>query len=212
VAVVADQGLVIREVRERLSQREHILLIFDNATAPGTLKPYLPLGPGRRVLVTTRVQAWPGANAQDVHELPLESAIAFLFSRTGQTDRVAAEDVAKRLGCLPLALEQAAAYVVECKKQLHDYASLLGSRGLAVLEKGQPYQSERTVGTTWALSFEKLEAKCPAAADLLHLCAFLAPEAIYVGELAGVLADTNRWRHHCHSPPGFGCHSQGHGS
>jgi tetratricopeptide (TPR) repeat protein len=184
VAAVADQGLVIREVRERLSQREHILLIFDNATAPGTLKPYLPLGPGRRVLVTTRVQAWPGANPQDVHELPLESAITFLLNRTGQTDRVAAEDVAQRLGCLPLALEQAAAYVVECKKQLHDYASLLGSRGLAVLEKGQPYQSERTVGTTWALSFEKLEAKCPAAADLLHLCAFLAPEAIYVGELA----------------------------
>jgi tetratricopeptide (TPR) repeat protein len=185
VAVVADQGLVIREVRERLSQREHILLIFDNATAPGTLKPYLPLGPGRRVLVTTRVQAWPGANPQDVHELPLESAITFLLNRTGQTDRVAAENVAQRLGCLPLALEQAAAYVVECKKQLHDYASLLGSRGLAVLEKGQPYQSERSVGTTWALSFEKLEAKCPAAADLLHLCAFLAPEAIYVGELAG---------------------------
>ena len=35
------------------------------------------------------------------------------------------------------------------------------------------------------MAFEKVQAKCPADADLLHLCAFLAPDAIYVRDLAG---------------------------
>jgi tetratricopeptide (TPR) repeat protein len=185
VAVVPDQGQVIRGVHEKLQQRQRILLIFDNATEPSTLKPYLPVSPGRQVIVTTRAQTWPGAEAQDVHELPLDVAIEFLLKRTGQTDKAAAEDVAKRLGCLALALDQAAGYVVECRKNLHDYAALLAKHGLDVLEKGQPYQYEKTVGTTWVLAFEKVQAKCPADADLLHLCAFLAPDAIYVRDLAG---------------------------
>jgi tetratricopeptide (TPR) repeat protein len=93
--------------------------------------------------------------------------------------------VAQRLGCLPLALEQAAAYVVQCQKKLADYAILLGKHGLDLLERGHSHRYEKTVGTTWALAFEKVQANCPAAADLLHLCAFLAPEAIYLRDLAG---------------------------
>src|SRR5260221_4026798 len=35
-----------------------------------------------------------------------------------------------------------------------------------------------SVGTTWSLSFQKVEQANPAAADLLRLCAFLDSEAI----------------------------------
>jgi hypothetical protein len=35
-----------------------------------------------------------------------------------------------------------------------------------------------TVVTTWNLAFEQARASTPASADLLALCAFLAPEAI----------------------------------
>jgi hypothetical protein len=41
------------------------------------------------------------------------------------------------------------------------------------------FPSLRKDRATWALAFEKVQANCPVAADLLHLCAFLAPEAIY---------------------------------
>jgi hypothetical protein len=34
------------------------------------------------------------------------------------------------------------------------------------------------VATTWSLSFQKIEQRNPAAAELLHLCAFLAPDHI----------------------------------
>jgi tetratricopeptide (TPR) repeat protein len=185
VPVVTDEGQMVRQVREQLSQRQRILLIFDNATEPSALAPYLPVHPARQVIVTTRAQTWPDAVAQDVHELPLDAAIAFLQRRTGQTDQAAAKDVAQRLGCLPLALEQAAAYAVRCQKKLADYATLLGKHGLDLLERGHSHRYEKTVGTTWALAFEKVQANCPAAADLLHLCAFLAPEDIYLRDLAG---------------------------
>ena len=36
-----------------------------------------------------------------------------------------------------------------------------------------------TVATTWSLSFQQIEQQSPAAADLLRLCAFLAPDAIH---------------------------------
>jgi tetratricopeptide (TPR) repeat protein len=185
VPVVTDEGQMVRQVREQLSQRQRILLIFDNATEPSALKGYLPVHGARQIIVTTRAHDWPDAVAQDVHELPLDAAIAFLLKRTGQTDEAAARDVAQRLGCLPLALEQAAAYVKQCEGKLADYATLLGKHGLDLLERGHSHRYEKTVGTTWALAFEKVQAKCPAAADLLYLCAFLAPEAIYLRDLAG---------------------------
>jgi hypothetical protein len=38
--------------------------------------------------------------------------------------------------------------------------------------------------TTRVEIYDSVVGKSPAAAELLHLCAFLAPEAIYVNELA----------------------------
>src|SRR5207253_5227285 len=49
---------------------------------------------------------------------------------------------------------------------------LLKQRGGLVANHPAP------VATTWSLSFQKVEQASPAAADLLRLCAFLAPEAI----------------------------------
>ena len=77
VAVIADQGQMVRELRQALSQSERILLIFDDANEPELIKPYLPTGPARRVVVTTRVKSWPGANSRNVNELSQEFAVDF---------------------------------------------------------------------------------------------------------------------------------------
>src|SRR5581483_11961030 len=55
--------------------------------------------------------------------------------------------------------------------QQHRYA-LLARRGRQAT--GYP----EAVATTWSLSFERVEQANPAAAELLHLCAFLAPDHI----------------------------------
>jgi tetratricopeptide (TPR) repeat protein len=184
IEIKVDQGQTIREVQKQLSHCQGFLLIFDNATDPNSIESYLPTGAGTRAIVTTRAQAWPGALGQDVEELPLAAAIDLLCKRTGQNDPKAAEDIANRLGCLPLAIDQAAAYLQACKTTLSKYSTLLEQHGLELLERGQAYQSKQTVGTTWAMALEQLQASCPAAADLLKFCAFLAPEAIHVSALA----------------------------
>src|SRR6266516_4683472 len=48
-----------------------------------------------------------------------------------------------------------------------------------------PSQYPHTVATVWSLSFQKVEQADPAAAELLHLCAFLDPDAIPEEMIAG---------------------------
>ena len=86
------------------------LLIFDNAADTASVAAFLPpAGPGR-VLITSQNPTWPG-HPLDVPMLDRDVAAAFLVNRTGDQDRQAARDLADELGGLPLALEQAAAYI-----------------------------------------------------------------------------------------------------
>ena len=87
------------------------LLVFDNVTDRASMERFMPPAGNGRVLVTTQSQHWPSGQALDVPVLGTEVAAAFLVSRTGDADQVAARELADRLGGLPLALEQAAAYM-----------------------------------------------------------------------------------------------------
>ncbi len=189
LAIERDQEATIRRVRSALAQQPRFLLIFDNATTPATIDHYLPQGAERHIIVTTQAQYWPGAERQPVDVLHEREAMEFIFRRTDQKDEVSAREIARRLGYLPLALEQAAAYVVMCKRSLHDYRALLEQHGLAAVEQCKPYQYDRSVATTWGMAFEELSERCREALDLLSLCAFLAPDAISLSELA-MTADT----------------------
>ena len=88
--------------------------------------------------------------------------------------------ISQELGGLPLALDQAGAYIEETQCSLADYlqfyrtqrADLLKARGGLVLDHPEP------VATTWSLSFAQVEQRSAAAADLLRVCAFLHPDAI----------------------------------
>ena len=102
---------------------------------------------------------------------------------TAATDsaRDTAMDISKELGGLPLALDQAGAYIEETGCGLASYLDLYRqrraescSRGEAVSRPDHP----ESVATTYALSFERVASASPAAADLLRVCAFLHPDAI----------------------------------
>ena len=70
-----------------------------------------PVGPGQ-VLIPSQTPAWPPGQALlDVPMLDQGVAAGFLASRAADPDRQVAGDLADMLGGLPLALEQAAAYM-----------------------------------------------------------------------------------------------------
>ena len=47
-----------------------------------------------------------------------------------------------------------------------------------MLARGEPTGYDKTVATTWALAFDRLQQSAPGAVGLLRLLAFCAPEAI----------------------------------
>ena len=153
------------------------LLIFDNAADLASVAAFLPpAGPGR-VLITSQNPNWPG---QLLHVPTLDRDVAadFLVNRTGDPDRRAAWELADILGGLPLALEQAAAYTQAMGGALADYLVLFRRRRADMLARGEPTGYNKTVASTWALAFDRLQQIAPGAVGLLRLLAFYAPEAI----------------------------------
>jgi tetratricopeptide (TPR) repeat protein len=175
-----DQRLVVQAVRRWLSQNTGWLLIFDNARRPEDLRDYLPPGGAGHVLVTSRNPAWRGvANPLTVQVMERSESVAFLLKRTGQTDKAAADALAEALGDLPLALAQAGAYIETNRTTFAEYLELFQSRRTELWEDERPpLDYPHTVATTWSLAMEQIGQDAPAGADLLNLCAFLAPDDI----------------------------------
>ncbi|MBI4965596.1 MAG: tetratricopeptide repeat protein [Desulfomonile tiedjei] len=168
----------IQAVKSWLATHDGWLLVFDNAEKPEDLKEYLPQRNGGAI-ITSRNPNWlASAEPIPVGVLPPEDAADFLVKRTRNQDREGALKLAEELDCLPLALEQAGAYIEACGSSCEKYLKLFREQHDKLLKQGKPLDYPDTVATTWKLSFESLRKECPAAADLMELCAFFAPEAI----------------------------------
>ena len=153
------------------------LLIFDNAPDPAWVAEFLPpAGPGQ-VVITSQIPNWPGQVLQ-VPGLGLDVAAEFLISRTGDPDEQAAAELAGELDGVPLALEQAAAYMQSTGQSLADYLTLFRDARRDVLVRGEPAGYGKTVALTWALAIGQLEQTSPSTVGLMRLLAFCAPEAI----------------------------------
>jgi tetratricopeptide (TPR) repeat protein len=182
-----EQKIIVQAVSNALARRPGWLLIFDNAEGPDDIRDYLPQGSGGHVLVTSRNPAF-GAVAHPLKVNPMEpgEAVEFLLKRTPQTDRKAAEELAKELGYLPLALEHAAAYIEKTGTTFSSYLELFKTRQKDILARAErPEGYQATVATTWELSFVEVEKQSKAAAQLMNLCAFLAPDDIPRNMLQG---------------------------
>ena len=136
-----------------------------------------PAGNGR-VLITSQSAVWPPGQAVEVAVLDTEVAAVFLVNRTDDPDNQAAAVLAKDLGGLPLALEQAAAYIQATLITLAGYVSLFRDRRADLLARGEATGHPETVTSTLGLALSRLEADAPAAAGLLRLLACLAPEPV----------------------------------
>ncbi len=163
------------------------LVVFDNAPGQEAVHKFLPPAGRGRVLLTSQSAVWPREWAVEVPVLDLAAAVGFLVNRTGDPDERAAADLAGKLGGLPLALEQAAAYIQVSGITLGAYLALFRDRRADLLARGQAAGHPADVAATLGLAASRLADEAPAAAGLLRLLAFLAPEPV---PLALLLADT----------------------
>ena len=151
------------------------LLIFDNVENPNQIIDILPQAGAGHVLVTSRFRAW--GNIAKVLSLQVwapDEAVSYLVRRTGQADAQAASILAGELGYLPLALEQAAAYIDECQITIERYTMLFKRSNRGSLLKAN--SGKAAVSTIWNLSLQAVQRQSEDAVTLLQLLAFLPPD------------------------------------
>lgn len=176
-----------REVSQWMQEHDRWLIIFDNLDNEDTVSPYLPVNRVcGHILVTTRKLDMDFGGHIDLSVFDLDEAIQFFDNRLAEcvhleTDgNILKKDLCCRLGCLPLALEQAAAYIKVTRTSFSRYLQLLGESGLEAFED-EGYTPEfysKTVTTTWEISFRTIALE--GARQLFYLCAYLAPDRIPV--------------------------------
>ena len=170
------------------------LLVYDDAGQPMDVARYLPTvcPRGGHVIITSRVQNWPGYIEADSIEVPHyteEEAVDFLRRRIpalaaseglhkDEDARRSAEAVrlAAALDHLPIAAEHAAAYLAETGESVGDYLTRFGEN-VRHLFAEQSSELPAPVSATWAISTALLTAD---AEQLFNLCAFFSPEPIAV--------------------------------
>jgi tetratricopeptide (TPR) repeat protein len=182
LATDAPQMAQAAALRGWLEHHPRWLLVLDNVDDPQALAEWLPRSGTGQVVITSRTGVgWePLASVLPVEVLAPSDAASLLLLRTqdsGPAAQAAATSLASTLGGLPLALEQAGAYVAATGTvTLAGYAELFATRAPELLKRGQPLGYQRTVATTWSLALQRLQHSEPAAVALLTLAAFFAPD------------------------------------
>lgn len=188
-----DQSIVAQAVKRWLSQHESWLLIFDNVEDLRLIRDFIPSLLKGDILLTTRSQITGGfAVNLSIDILDQENGALLLLRRAGtlklddtldkatESERLQAMEISEKLGGLPLALDQAGAYIEEAQCTIDDYLHIYRQKRLQLLSERGSISADHPEGvlTTWSISFEKIEKESPAAAEMLRFFAFLHPDAI----------------------------------
>ncbi|GHO90221.1 tetratricopeptide repeat protein [Reticulibacter mediterranei] len=183
-----DQQRLVEALKGWLEEcPQRWLLIFDNADDISLLPPYLPRYGNGSILLTTRAQAVGSLGlAIDVEKMSFLEGTRLLLRRAqclqplADDEMSAVEQLVVALDHFPLALEQAGAYIEETRCTFAHYLHLYHRhRSILLARRGvQSTNYPDSVATTWLLSFQNVQRANPTAAQLLQVCAFLAPDHI----------------------------------
>jgi tetratricopeptide (TPR) repeat protein len=165
------------------------LLVLDDADSPGSLEPVLgKLAGGRQLITTRRATGWHRvARPLPLATLPPDAALDMLAQIAdpgGEADRALLQTLAAELGYLPLALEQAAAYIQHTAISPGDYLDRLRrypARMFAVSASADAAGEsgrERTVARIWQLSVQAIAAEQPLAGEILRTLAWYSPDPV----------------------------------
>ncbi len=180
-----------RVIKTWLSENRSWLLIFDNLEIMDTIAPYLPDKVNGRILITTRNIRIDYGISLFLDVFNLGEALSFMKKRLSKNNEGKMEyymyddftekssELIKRLGYLPLALEQAAAYIKEVRCSISDYIELLRQSSVEAFsdQYASPEYYESIVTSTWNISFAALEE---SSRQLLNLCAYMGADNIPV--------------------------------
>ena len=188
-----DQDLIVKAVKQWLMNHADWLLILDNVEDLESAQSLYPWAHSGHVIMTTRSQSVGGiALSITLEKMGPEEGALFLLRRAtlvgpeeGKeqaqgTDYEKAKELSEVLGGLPLALDQAAAYIEKTRCSLSTYLNLYQIERTKLLSERGSLTTDHpeSVTVTFFLAFQKVKSASLAAGELLQFCAFLSPDAI----------------------------------
>src|SRR5262249_44964901 len=181
-----DTRKIIEVVKRWIESNDQWLLVLDHVDDQRLIPKYIPNSYEGSVLLTTRrrVEA-RDITSRKVEALSREEGALFLLRRLEKLGldqplsaadpelKEKAERLSDLLGGLPLALEQAAAYIndfLDIDEYIEDYNTHKEKFLNNEIEDGLNEPDRHTsVSVTFQMSFEKVKEENPAAANLLQL-------------------------------------------
>ncbi len=188
-----DEHHLFAALSRWLEQHNEWLLSLDDLRDFQLLDRFIPFYSNGHILLTTYSHATgERAHPVPVPEMTPEDSAVFLLRRAGLIGEQASRDEASELEYAQaidiveefdgwtLALDQAGAYIEETGCDLPRYLELYRSDGMELLaRRGRLARAHsKSVMVTLLLAFKEIELECPRALELLHLFAFLHPDAI----------------------------------
>ena len=181
VKTSAEQRVFVNMARHWLEgTSRRWLLIYDNVENIREVSDLLPTQGNGQILITSQHPEWRShAKILPTDQFTPTEAKAFLLKRTGNNDQTSADKLIELLGGLPLALEQAGAFIEKTGVSLDTYIQLYEKQRRDLWQQETPPKDYKaTVTTAWELAFQRIRESSPASITLLNLCAFLAPDEI----------------------------------
>ena len=140
----ADLTAMARGVSRWFNQNDNWLLVFDNVEKPNDIVDYVPTTLRGHVLVTSRFTDWSRFGTTiTVERFTCKEAIDYIVMSGATQDRNKAGNLAEHLGYLPLALEQAAAFIRSSKLDVSEYLDLFERSRQALWDRPRDERTQR---------------------------------------------------------------------
>ncbi|WP_157531845.1 MULTISPECIES: tetratricopeptide repeat protein [unclassified Kitasatospora] len=162
------------------------LLVLDNVDDPYHVAPLLGRVTTGRILITSRRSSGWHDTAISVpldvlspnEAVDLLTQILTRDSSPPPADPEGAAELCRELGELPLAIEQAGAYIAEAGITARAYLGLLADHPADMYrEAGEGHDVERTIAQIWRITLDRL-TDTPLASQILRILAWYAPDNI----------------------------------
>ncbi|KAF2677607.1 HET-domain-containing protein [Lentithecium fluviatile CBS 122367] len=185
------------------------LMIYDNYDNPRTsnasdgstvdIRRYLPESDQGSVIITTRSARVTQGRRLHVQKLTrLEEGLTILSNmsgREGVENDSDAKALVVKLDGLPLALSTAGAYLEHVTTSFAEYLRLYEASWLK-LQRTSPrltsYEN-RSLYTTWQVTFDRIQQHSAASAQLLKLWAYFDKQDVWFGLLRHACSADNEW-------------------
>jgi tetratricopeptide (TPR) repeat protein len=176
-----------------LAARPGWLVVLDNVTDPADIAPLLAQATTGRFLITSRrATGWHHlADPVRLDVLAPAEALDLLTRITavagaGPGDLDGAAELCAELGFLPLAIEQAGAYLAQAGLTPRDYLDLLAAYPADMYQAtAEGGDAARTIARIWRVTLDRL-AGDPLTGQVLRILAWYAPDDIPRALLDGV--------------------------